>query len=154
MGLHDTLLAVRPDVDLDLIGRAYEVAARCHQGQLRKSGDPYISHPLAVAAIMAGLAVDDQTLCAAILHDTVEDTPLTAADLKREFGAGVATLVTEQMALDHLRGWRASPALAAIKSADSRVATLKMALFAPIPSASVRMAIALKAGDFINIRKA
>jgi class 3 adenylate cyclase len=127
MGLHDTLLAVRPGADFDLIQRAYEVAARSHQGQVRKSGDPYISHPLAVAAIMAQLRADDQTLCAAILHDTVEDTALTVTDLRREFGAGVASLVTEQMALGRLRSRRASPALAAIKSADSRVATLKMA---------------------------
>jgi class 3 adenylate cyclase len=127
MGLHDTLLAVRPEADFDLIQRAYEVAARSHQGQVRMSGDPYISHPLAVAAIMAQLRADDQTLCAAILHDTVEDTALTVTDLRREFGAGVASLVTEQMALGRLRSRRASPALAAIKSADSRVATLKMA---------------------------
>jgi GTP diphosphokinase / guanosine-3',5'-bis(diphosphate) 3'-diphosphatase len=70
MGLHDTLLAKRPGADLDLIRRAYEVAARCHEGQLRESGDPYISHPVMVATIMAGLGADDQTLCAAILHDT------------------------------------------------------------------------------------
>jgi hypothetical protein len=130
MGLHDTLLAIRPGADLDLIRRAYEVAAQCHQGQLRKSGDPYISHPVMVATIMAGLEADDSTLCAAILHDTVEDTPFTSTALRREFGAEVATLVAEHTALDHLGGRRrlkAADALAAIGSTDGRVATLKMA---------------------------
>jgi HD domain len=129
MGLHDTLLAVRPSADLDLIGRAYEVAARCHRGQLRKSGDPYISHPVMVATIMAGLGADDPTLCAAILHDTVEDTPFTPTALRREFGAEVSSLVAEHTALDHPR-WRrlrAAEALTAIGSVDNRVVTLKMA---------------------------
>ncbi len=129
MGLHDTLLAIRPGADLDLIQRAYEVAARCHQGQLRKSGDPYISHPVMVATIMAELGADDPTLCAAILHDTVEDTPFTSTALRREFGAEVASLVAEHTALDQPR-WRrlrAADALAAIRSVDSRVVTLKMA---------------------------
>jgi hypothetical protein len=130
MGLHDTLLAKRPGADLDLIRRAYQVAARCHRGQLRKSGDPYISHPVMVATIMAGLEADDSTLCAAILHDTVEDTPFTSTALRREFGAEVASLVAEHTALDHLGGRRrlkAAEALAAIESIDGRVATLKMA---------------------------
>jgi hypothetical protein len=99
MGLHDTLLAKRPSADLDLIRRAYKVAARRHQGQLRKSGDPYISHPVMVATIMAGLEADDSTLCAAILHDTVEDTPFTSTALRREFGAeAFATLIRGQSA--------------------------------------------------------
>jgi HD domain len=99
MGLHDTLLAKRPSADLDLIRRAYKVAARRHQGQLRKSGDPYISHPVMVATIMAGLEADDSTLCAAILHDTVEDTPFTSTALRREFGTeAFATLIRGQSA--------------------------------------------------------
>ena len=53
----------------------------CHQGQFRRSGDPYVTHPVTVATILAGLGADDQTLCAAILHDTVEDTPYTLSAL-------------------------------------------------------------------------
>lgn len=74
----EAILTSRPRADVELIGRACDVAARCHQGQLRHSGDPYITHPIAVATILAELEeagqVDDQMLCAAILHDTVRDT--------------------------------------------------------------------------------
>jgi len=70
----EAFLAIQPHADLALIGRAYDVASRCHQGQKRRSGDPYITHPVAVATILAGLGIsDDQMLCAAILHDTVSD---------------------------------------------------------------------------------
>jgi len=114
MEFREALLAIRPDVDVELIGRAYDIAAQCHQGQKRRSGDPYITHPVAVARILAGLrAVDDQMLCAAILHDTVEDTPYTMTELRRDFGAGIATLVAGSM----------DP----IRSADLHVATLKLA---------------------------
>ena len=102
----EVILTTRPRADAELIERACDVAARCHQGQLRRSGDPYITHPVAVATILARLddagEVDDQTLCAAILHDTVEDTPYTLAALGREFGAGIAAMVAEHMALDRL----------------------------------------------------
>ena len=70
-GLREILRATRPDADLGLIRRAYEVAAAWHHGQTRLSGDPYITHPVSVATILAGLGADDQTVCAAILHDTV-----------------------------------------------------------------------------------
>ena len=59
------------------VRRAYEVGAAAHAGQLRKSGEPYITHPLAVAGILADLRMDAETLCAAILHDALEDTPLS-----------------------------------------------------------------------------
>jgi GTP pyrophosphokinase len=99
----EALLAIRPHADVELIGRAYDVAALCHQGQKRRSGDPYITHPVAVATILAGLGTaDDQMLCAAILHDTVEDTPYTLTALRRDFGPGVATIVAGHMALDQL----------------------------------------------------
>jgi HD domain len=58
------LWTTRPDADFDLLRRAYEVAARCHQGQFRRSGDPYVTHPVSVATILAGLGADDVTLCA------------------------------------------------------------------------------------------
>ena len=74
---------------------------------MRRSGDPYISHPVAVATILAGLdeagKVDDQVLCAAILHNAVKYTPYTLAALRREFGAGIAATAAERMALDRLR---------------------------------------------------
>lgn len=130
----EVLLTMRPCADAELIERACDVAARCHQGQLRRSGDPYITHPVAVATILARLddvdEVDDQTLCAAVLHDTVQDTPYTMAALRREFGAGTAAMVAEVMALDRLRrrpGRNPAQALTTITSADTRVAAVKLA---------------------------
>src|SRR5690606_7044098 len=79
--LFRTVKATHPKADLRLIERAYEVAAYYHRGQKRKSGDPYITHPLAVATILAELGTDDETLCAALLHDTVEDTAYSLEEL-------------------------------------------------------------------------
>jgi hypothetical protein len=128
------ILALRPRADVELLGHACDVAARSHQGQTRLSGHPYITHPVAVATILAGLeetaGVDDQMLCAAVMHDTVEDTPYTLAALKRDFGAAVATMVTQHTALDRLsrqQGRTASQIMAAIGSADTRVLAMKMA---------------------------
>ena len=132
--LREVILTTRPRADAGLIERACEVAARCHQGQLRRSGDPYITHPVAVATILARLddagEVDDQTLCAAILHDTVEDTPYTLAALRRDFGTGIAAMVAEHMALDRLGrrpGRQVTHVMATITSADARVVTTKLA---------------------------
>ncbi len=75
------------------IAAAYELAAKCHQGQLRRSGEPYISHPLAVASIVASYGMDDITISAALLHDAVEDTGLTLAEVEQQFGAEVAAIV-------------------------------------------------------------
>ena len=80
-------------VDLKLILRAYEIAARAHDGQLRRSGEPYIIHPIGVAEILAALAADTPTLCAALLHDVVEDTDWTLAQIADEFGETTAALV-------------------------------------------------------------
>jgi hypothetical protein len=124
-------LAIQPHADIDLIGHAYDVAACCHQGQKRRSGDPYITHPVAVARILARLGLaDDQVLCAAILHDTVEDTPYTMPALRRDFGAGVATMVAGVMALDDLdrsQQHKTGQILAAIGYADTRVVAMKLA---------------------------
>jgi len=79
--------------DIKLIRKAYEFANEKHGKQLRKSGEPYIIHPLNVAYILATLEMDDETLCAALLHDVVEDTPATNEDLVREFGQAVADMV-------------------------------------------------------------
>ncbi len=99
-GLLRVLARTRPDADTRLIKNAYEVAEHCHQGQIRISGHPYITHPVAVAAILAETGADDQTLCAALLHDVVEDTPYTLAALSGEFGAEIAGLVDGIRALD------------------------------------------------------
>jgi hypothetical protein len=128
--LRRALLVSRPGADFGFLRRAYEVAAECHGSQLRKSGEPYITHPVMVATILAGLGADDETLCAAILHDTVEDTPFTLGALRRGFGGGVATMVAGVMKLNCLepRGeLRVAEALALIESAHRRVATLKLA---------------------------
>ncbi len=81
--------------DLEKINKAYDYAAALHEGQFRQSGEPYISHPLAVAYIVAGLGLDTDSICAALLHDTVEDcSDKTNVDiLKKKFGAEVAMLV-------------------------------------------------------------
>ncbi len=79
--------------DLSKIISAYEFAAKAHEGQKRSSGQPYIIHPLAVAYILLELGMDTDTICAALLHDVVEDTPSTLDDLKKRFGQDVAMLV-------------------------------------------------------------
>ncbi len=86
---------IYPKADLSLLQRAYEVAEQRHASQLRHSGDPYITHPLAVANILAELGMDTTTLVAALLHDTVEDTGTTFAEIERLFGTGVAAIVRE-----------------------------------------------------------
>jgi (p)ppGpp synthase/HD superfamily hydrolase len=128
--LREVLHATRPDADTGLIRHAYDVAAAWHHGQTRMSGDPYITHPLAVAAILAGLGADDQTLCAALLHDTIVDTPYTLAELSRDFGAEIAALVAGITALDQIkarRGRSLARAMAAAKSADARILVTKLA---------------------------
>jgi len=129
--MREVLRATRPDADVELLLRAYDVAARCHQGQFRRSGDPYITHPVSVATILAGLGADDRTLCTALLHDTVEDTPYTLIELRREFGLDIAAMVTGSMALDSLRwrgGRQVARVIAAVESADTRVAAVKLDL--------------------------
>src|SRR5579872_7633342 len=76
-----------------LVRKAYDRAAVAHTGQKRLSGEEYVNHPLEVAAILADLELDAETIAAALLHDTVEDTPLTAEEVEREFGPEVANLV-------------------------------------------------------------
>jgi GTP diphosphokinase / guanosine-3',5'-bis(diphosphate) 3'-diphosphatase len=86
-----------------LIHRAYEIAASRHADQFRKSGEPYITHPLAVAGILASYGLDAETLAAAILHDTVEDTDLTLDDVRKGFGPVVAALIDGVTKLDRVR---------------------------------------------------
>lgn len=82
-----------PSSDLSDIERAYKIARQAHEGQLRKSGEPYIIHPLCVAIILAELELDKETIVAGLLHDVVEDTVMTSEDVTKEFGAEVALLV-------------------------------------------------------------
>lgn len=82
-----------PSDDISMIEKAYQVASEAHKNQFRKSGEPYIIHPLNVAIILADLELDKETIVAGLLHDVVEDTVMTEEDLKREFGDDVALLV-------------------------------------------------------------
>ncbi len=92
-----------PNSDVNLIKKAYEFANKNHGNQCRKSGEPYMIHPVNVAYILATLELDDETLCAALLHDVVEDTPVTHEDLVREFGEPIAEMVAGVTKLGTLR---------------------------------------------------
>ncbi len=98
--LEQRLQAYLPPEQIERIRRAYRIGARAHAGQTRRSGEPYITHPVAVASILAELGLDAETITAAILHDTLEDTPLSRAELEREFGTTVAELVDGVTKLD------------------------------------------------------
>ena len=91
--LVETIRKYRPATDLSVIEKAYHVADKAHKGQLRKSGEPYIIHPLCVAIILGELELDKETLVAGILHDVIEDTAMTAEEMKEEFGEEVTLLV-------------------------------------------------------------
>jgi GTP pyrophosphokinase len=93
----------RPGEDPAPVVRAGRAAARAHAGQFRRSGEPYFTHPVAVAAIVASLGLDAQTIAAALLHDAVEDTGLTLEDLERDFGPVVARVVDGVTKLDRLQ---------------------------------------------------
>ncbi|MDP8991584.1 MAG: bifunctional (p)ppGpp synthetase/guanosine-3',5'-bis(diphosphate) 3'-pyrophosphohydrolase [Actinomycetota bacterium] len=92
-----------PGADTTLIERAYEVASEAHKEQVRKSGEAYIHHPVAVATVVAELGLDDVTIAAALLHDAVEDTGVTVDDLADTFGPVVAAIVDGVTKLDRLR---------------------------------------------------
>ncbi|HZU71509.1 MAG TPA: HD domain-containing protein, partial [Acidimicrobiales bacterium] len=91
-----------PKSDLSLIQKAHRLAEQAHDGQTRRSGEPYIVHPLAVAAIVAELGLDDLTVAAALMHDAVEDTGLSLETLALECGADVASIVDGVTKLDRL----------------------------------------------------
>ena len=92
-----------PDADVDLVQRAYETAARAHEGQTRASGEPYVYHSVAVADILANLHLDATPLAAALLHDVPEDTLVTLEDLRAQFGDEVAKLVDGVTKLERIR---------------------------------------------------
>lgn len=91
--LLDIIRGYFPNADLNLIRKAFDVSEKAHQGQIRRSGDPYILHPLGVAAILAELQLDLPTIATGLLHDTVEDTHITLEDIEKNFGTTVARLV-------------------------------------------------------------
>ena len=87
------LLEYDPSYDTELLDKAYKKAEELHQGQKRKSGEPYIIHPMAVGKILADLGMDDHTIAAGLLHDVVEDTSYTIDDLRKDFGDDIAVMV-------------------------------------------------------------
>jgi len=124
--------AAHPRADLVMLRRAYDVAEELHRWQRRHSGEPFITHPLAVAAILAELGVDTTTLVAALLHDTVEDTVYTLERARAEFGEEVAHLVDGVTKLDKLRFGEAAEAetirkLILAMARDLRVLVIKLA---------------------------
>jgi GTP pyrophosphokinase len=127
-----TVRATHPKADVRLIDRAYEVAAHWHAGQMRKSGDPFITHPIAVTTILAELGMNTDTLCAALLHDTVEDTDYTLAELRKDFGEEVAALVDGVTKLDRVKYGESAEAetvrkMVVAMSRDIRVLVIKLA---------------------------
>ena len=91
--LISSVLKYHPSTDISMIEKAYKIAYAAHKGQLRKSGEPYIIHPLCVAIILADLELDKETIVAGLLHDAVEDTVMTTEEIAQEFGDEVALLV-------------------------------------------------------------
>jgi GTP pyrophosphokinase len=123
--------ALHPKADLALLQRAYDVAEAKHDGQQRKSGDPYITHPLAVATILAELGMDTTTLVAALLHDTVEDTDYSLDRLRGDFGEEVAHLVDGVTKLDRVELGTAAEAetirkMVVAMARDPRVLVIKL----------------------------
>jgi len=123
--------AAHPKADVRLLQRSFAVAEEHHRGQLRKSGDAYITHPLAVAAILAELGMDTATLAAALLHDTVEDTGYTLEALREDFGVTIAHLVDGVTKLDKVRYGDAAQAetirkMVVAMARDPRVLVIKL----------------------------
>ncbi|GAB3871258.1 RelA/SpoT family protein [Terrabacter terrigena] len=133
--LEPLMTAVRqnhPKADLSVIERAYAVAEHAHDGQMRKSGDAYITHPLAVTTILAELGMTPPTLAAALLHDTVEDTAYGLDELRRDFGDEIAMLVDGVTKLDKVTYGEAAQAETVRKmviamARDIRVLVIKLA---------------------------
>ena len=130
--LFRTVRANHPKADLALLERAYDTAEKHHRGQMRKSGDPYITHPLAVTTILADIGMTEPTLVAALLHDTVEDTAYTLDQLRTDFGDEVALLVDGVTKLDKVKYGDSAQAetirkMIVAMSKDIRVLVIKLA---------------------------
>jgi GTP pyrophosphokinase len=102
-GLKESASGYLEPEQVELLKQAYQVARDAHEGQMRTSGEPYITHPVAVARILAEMRLDHETLMAALLHDTIEDTHVTKEDLAEQFGEAVAELVEGVSKLDKLK---------------------------------------------------
>src|SRR6202012_1142946 len=127
-----TVRATHPQADVRLVARSYDVAAYWIRNQKRKSGDPYITHPLAVATILAELGMNTDTISAALLHDTVEDTPYSLAELRGDFGEDISALVDGVTKLDKVKYGDAAQAetvrkMVVAMSRDIRVLVIKLA---------------------------
>lgn len=127
-----TVRAGWPKADLSIIERAYTVAERSHRGQKRRSGEPYITHPIAVAQILADLGVSPVVIAAALLHDTVEDTDYSLAQLTDEFGEEISMLVDGVTKLDKVKYGDSAQAetvrkMVVAMSKDIRVLVIKLA---------------------------
>ena len=101
--LQGTFHARHPDGDDTQLQRAYEIAVQAHAGQTRQTGDEYITHPIAVAQILAEYGLDQDTLAAALMHDVVEDTEVSLDDLEADFGTEVAMLIDGVTKLDRIK---------------------------------------------------
>lgn len=127
-----TVRTNHPRADLAVIERAYVAAEKAHRGQLRKSGEPYITHPIAVAQILAELGLGPMTVAASLLHDTVEDTDYTLEQLRADFGEEIAMLVDGVTKLDKVKYGDSAQAETVRKmivamSKDIRVLVIKLA---------------------------
>jgi GTP pyrophosphokinase len=127
-----TVRSHHPKADIALIERAYSAAERAHDGQKRRSGEPYITHPVAVAQILADLGIGPKTIAAALLHDTVEDTEYTLDLLRADFGDEIAMLVDGVTKLDKLKYGDSAQAetvrkMVVAMSKDIRVLIIKLA---------------------------
>ncbi|MDQ4032817.1 MAG: HD domain-containing protein [Actinomycetota bacterium] len=140
--------AAHPAADIELVERAYTVAAYTHRGQTRKSGDPYISHPIAVAMIVTELGMASEVVCAALLHDTVDCDAThmcTLAQLREEFGEKIAALVDGVSELDKLGHGHAEERLRHVE------ATLKLNTnSAPMSQSPEAMVLILKLADRLH----
>ncbi|NCG21564.1 MAG: HD domain-containing protein, partial [Rhodobacterales bacterium] len=130
----ETIRGYAPDANLQTVMDAYLLAARAHQGQTRKSGEPYLSHPIAVAQILADMGMDIDTVATALLHDALEDNPITKAEMTREIGPVITELVDGVTKIGKLK-FRSKEELAAenfrkmmlAMSRDLRVIMVKLA---------------------------
>ena len=102
-GLIERIRRYNPKSDGKLLSAAYEYGARMHDGQTRHSGEPYFTHPFAVAEILADMRLDDATIITALLHDTIEDTRSTYSEVTNKFGTEVAELVDGVTKLTNLQ---------------------------------------------------
>jgi len=127
-----TLKQFHPKADIELVERAYEISAYHHRNQTRRSGEPYITHPLAVAGILADLGMTSPTLAAALLHDTVEDTEYSLELLRSDFGEEIARLVDGVTKLDRVKYGQSTASetvrkMVVAMARDIRVLVIKLA---------------------------